>query len=288
MRTDRGKATAIGLGLALSVVALGACDSGSQSPSDGSGATVAPAPTAGGTVSSSGPAASPSAGTGSAQGSQPLKGKVVVLDPGHNGRNAEHPEEINRQVSVGNGRKACDTTGTATNAGYNEHAFTWDVSKRLEKLLQAQGATVVLTRKNDKGVGPCITERAAIGNDADADAAVSIHADGAPPSGHGFHIIRPLPVSGFNTGIVDDSKELGLALRKTYRAGTGISYSTYRGEDAIDARDDLGGLNLSKVPKVFIECGNMRNPAEAAKLSNPAFRQRIADSLAEGIENYLR
>ena len=41
---------------------------------------------------------------------------------------------------------------------------------------------------------------------------------------------------------------------------TGHPYSDYLGEEGIDVRTDLGGLNLSTVPKVFLEVGNMRNP----------------------------
>ena len=51
------------------------------------------------------------------------------------------------------------------------------------RLFVAEGATVVLTRTSNTGVGPCVTERAAIGNRARADAAISIHADGGPPGG---------------------------------------------------------------------------------------------------------
>src|SRR5436190_5071122 len=59
----------------------------------------------------------------------PPPGRVVVLDPGHNGGNGSHPAEINRQVPAGRGKtKPCNTTGTATNAGYPEHAFTWYVA----------------------------------------------------------------------------------------------------------------------------------------------------------------
>ncbi|MFD0851411.1 N-acetylmuramoyl-L-alanine amidase, partial [Actinomadura adrarensis] len=110
----------------------------------------------------------------------------------------------------------------------------------------------------------------------------------APASGHGFHIIQPLPVPGYNDGIVPDSRRLGKALRDAYREGTGMPYSNYRAEEGIDNRDDLGGLNLSKVPKVFVECGNMRNAGDAAKLSDPSFRQRIAQALANGFQTYFR
>lgn len=216
-----------------------------------------------------------------------LKGKIIVLDPGHNGGNADHPEIIGRQIDVVTGRKECDTTGTESATGYPEHAFTWDVSNRLAGLLRASGAKVILTRKNDTGVGPCINERAAIANRAGADAALSVHADGAPVGGRGFHIIEPVSLRGYTDKIVAPSREFGKELRDAYRAGTGMPYSSYRGRQAIDPRDDLGGLNLSTVPKVFIECGNMRNPAEAVKLGNPAFRQRIAESLADGFADYF-
>ncbi len=85
---------------------------------------------------------------------------VVVLDPGHNGGNATHPREVNRQVPDGRGgTKACNTTGTQTDAGYAEHAFTFDVATRVRATLQTRGITVVLTRPDDAGVGPCVDER---------------------------------------------------------------------------------------------------------------------------------
>jgi N-acetylmuramoyl-L-alanine amidase len=52
-------------------------------------------------------------------------------------------------------------------------------------------------------------------------------------------------------------------------------------------RTDLGGLNLSTVPKVFIECGNMRNTTDASRMKSAAWRQRAAQALANGLANYL-
>ncbi|MEV0972835.1 N-acetylmuramoyl-L-alanine amidase [Microtetraspora glauca] len=218
---------------------------------------------------------------------KPLAGKVIVIDPGHNGGNYKHPEIINKQVNVLTKRKPCDTTGTATNDGYSEAAFTWDVSTRLAKVLRAEGATVKLTRKNNTSVGPCITQRAAIGNQAKADAAISIHGDGAPASGHGFHIIMPKKIDGPVDPVVNDSRKLGIAVRNAFHAGTGQAYSTYIGKNALDFRNDLGGLNLSSVPKIFIEVGNMRNAGDAARMKSATFRQQAADSLAKGVTNYL-
>nr|WP_186337775.1 MULTISPECIES: N-acetylmuramoyl-L-alanine amidase [Streptomyces] len=223
----------------------------------------------------------------------PLKGKIVVIDPGHNTGNFRHTAEINRQVDVGNGRKECDTTGTSTDDGYAEARFTLDVAHRLRALLERQGATVRLT--HDEGGpdwGPCVDERAAIGNKAHADAAISIHADGAPAGDRGFHVILPGAVhaGGADTRpIVGPSRDLGERVASDFRRTTGEPPSNYIGHGtALDTRTDLGGLNLSTVPKVFIECGNMRDTKDAALLTSGTWRQKAARGMSEGIVSFLR
>jgi N-acetylmuramoyl-L-alanine amidase len=215
-----------------------------------------------------------------------LAGRTVVIDPGHNGQNWAHTAEINRLVDIGNGTKACDTTGTATRDGYTEAAYNLDVAQRLAALLTAAGARVVLTRSDNNGWGPCIDQRAAMGNDAHADVAISIHADGSTV-GRGFHVIYPASLAGLTDAIVAPSERLAVAIRDAYAAGTGVPYSTYIGRDGLDQRSDLGGLNLSRVPKVFIETGNMDNAADAGLLEDPGFRQRAAQSLFAGLRAYL-
>jgi len=216
----------------------------------------------------------------------PLAGRVVVIDPGHNGGNGANPSVINQLVDVITERKACDTTGTETNAGYSEHAYTFDVATRVRDLLAAQGVRVELTRPDDSGVGPCITERAAIGNRAAADVAVSIHADGGPAGGRGFHVIRPASLPGHTDGIVDASDRFADLLVSAFES-TGMPPATYIGSAGLDRRSDLGGLNLSTVPKVFIETGNMRNATDAAMLGDPAWRQQAASAISFAIGAYL-
>ncbi|MFC8590259.1 N-acetylmuramoyl-L-alanine amidase [Streptomyces atroolivaceus] len=240
------------------------------------------------------PDASPSSGTTSAKPLPrgPLSGRTVVIDPGHNPGNRDHTREINSQVDIGTGRKECDTTGTATDSGYAEARFTLDVSRRLRALLEEQGAKVVLTQDGDRAFGPCVDERARIGNRERADAVVSVHADGSATGNRGFHVILPAAVNGGGADtarIVAPSRELGERIAGNFVRVTGSAPSNYVGGDTgLDTRDDLGGLNLSTVPKVFIECGNMRDPADAALLTSAGWRQKAALGIADGISSYLK
>lgn len=215
-----------------------------------------------------------------------LAGAVIVIDPGHNGMNWAHPEEIGRLVDIGNGTKPCNTTGTSTLDGYTEAEFTWAIAELLVAILEEAGATVVLTRADNEGWGPCITERAATGNRNAADAVVSIHADGGPDDGRGFHVIHPASVSGLTDDIAADSKRLAEAVHAAYLA-TGMPVADYIGEDGFSERDDLGGLNLSDVPAVFLEAGNMRNPSDAALMKDQRFRAEIADAIARALIEFL-
>jgi len=215
----------------------------------------------------------------------PLAGKVVAIDPGHNGGNGADPAFINAPVFNGRSEEACDTSGTATDSGYTEAQFNFNVAEYLAADLRAQGATVVLTRNSNTGVGPCVTQRAAIGNDAHADAAVAIHADGGPPGGRGFTVLEPV-ADGPNDGVIGASDVLGADLRGSF-PGTGEPVSSYDGVNGIQARDDLGGLNLTTVPKVFVECANMRNPTDASLVVSTAWQQRAAGAIDNGIREFL-
>jgi len=216
-----------------------------------------------------------------------LDGKVILVDPGHNGGNFAAASVINRLIWNGRESETCDTTGAQSDAGYTEALFNWRVALYLTADLRAAGATVVLTRTSDTGVGPCVTERAAIGNEVRANAAVSIHADGGPPGGRGFAILEPV-ADGINNAIVGSSAVLGADLRAAFAAGTGEPVSSYDGVNGIQPRDDLAGVNLSTVPKVFIECANLRNAADAALVTSARWQARAARAIAAGLTAFVR
>jgi N-acetylmuramoyl-L-alanine amidase len=216
-----------------------------------------------------------------------VAGRVVAIDPGHNGANGAHPEIINKLIDGGYGqRNVCNTTGTQTDAGYTEHQFTWQVSGHLRELLEDAGVTVLMTRTSDTGVGPCTNVRAAMENRAAAEAVVSIHGDGAPPSVRGFYV---LTASRPPAGKVVARQSLRLAAAIADAAvANGLPPSNSLGSGGLWKRDDLTGLNLSMRPKILIECGNMRNAAEADLMSSTSGQRQYAQALADGVFAFLK
>ncbi|WP_200938830.1 N-acetylmuramoyl-L-alanine amidase [Modestobacter sp. Leaf380] len=210
---------------------------------------------------------------------------VVVIDPGHNGGNAAAPAVVDAPVPDGTGgTKPCNTTGTSTDAGYAEHSFTWDTSLRLRDLLTAAGVQVVLTRPDDTGVGPCVDVRGQLGAQVGAAAFVGVHGDGAAPGSRGFHVITSSRDPG-GAEVAASTQALAVALRDALTAVEPVS--DYLGTDGLDSRPDLAGLNLNTVPAVYVECGNMRNAADAALMSSPEGRQALAQQLATGVLAFL-
>lgn len=222
----------------------------------------------------------------------PLAGRVVVLDPGHQLGNTAFPDEVGAPVEAGGLTKPCNTTGTATDGGYPEATFNWEVARATQRLLRRLGARVLLTRTSNSRTawGPCVDERGLAGNPGrpgpTADLKVSIHADGSRAAGaRGFHVIAPEAVAPWTTDIAAPSLRLAEVVRDAL-VEEGFATSTYTGSDGIDLRDDLGTLNLSDVPTVLVELGNMRDPDDARLMTSAVGRRRYASALASSIERF--
>ena len=128
--------------------------------------------------------------------------------------------------------------------------------------------------------------RARILDRAHVNVAVDIHADGGPPSGRGFTVLEPVD-DGVNAKVITSSDRFARVLRSSFASGTGMPISTYDGVDGLQPRDDLAGLNLTTVPKVLIECGNMRNATDARILVTSSFQKRAAAAIAAAMIKFL-
>jgi N-acetylmuramoyl-L-alanine amidase len=211
-----------------------------------------------------------------------IAGKIVFLDPGHNGAN---DGSISRQVPTGRGgTKDCQASGTATNSGYPEHSFNWDTVLRIRASLTALGVRTAMSRGNDDALGPCVDERAAMANALRPDAIVSVHADGGPATGRGFHVLYSSPP--LNTVQAGPSVRFAGIMRDQLQ-GSGIPPANYIGSGGLNPRSDIAGLNHAEFPSVLVELGNMKNPADSALMESEAGRQKLADAVVRGIATYL-
>ena len=222
-----------------------------------------------------------------------LSGKTVFLDPGHQGSAAGN--DLSKPVPDGRGgTKACQTTGATSPAGVAEHTVNWDITQLVKAGLESQGAKVVLSRQDDTGWGGCIDERANAANASNADLAVNIHADstseGADPSKSGFHIIVPeLPIPDATVNQVQSGpgRKAAEQMRDAFKAA-GFTPANYAGaQDGLQTRADIAAVNLTKVPDVFAELGNLSNPADAAALSGQDGQLKYAIALVDGVIRYL-
>jgi N-acetylmuramoyl-L-alanine amidase len=227
------------------------------------------------------PSSSPSPGR---RAPKPLAGKMVGIDPGHNGLNGTDPAFLAHQVFNGRTMEDCNTTGTQTAAGYTESLFNFRVATFLAADLRKDGAAVVMTRHNNHGLGPCVNRRSTMLNHTDV--AIDIHADGGPSWGRGFTVLEPV-ADGPNNRVIASSLRFGRYVHQAFLADTPLRASDYYGRDGYILRSDLAGLNLTTVPKVLIECGNMPNAADAALLTSARVQREIARALEAAIIRFL-
>jgi N-acetylmuramoyl-L-alanine amidase len=270
--------------LTRAAVAVAAAAAATACASAASSAAPSPVGSAVASPAASISAAAPASTTSSAT---PLRGKVIGIDPGHNGKNYAHPSFLTQQIWNGRAHEDCDTTGTSTNGGYSEARFNWRVASYLIADLHRDGAKVVLTRHSNTGFGPCVDQRAKILNRAHPAVSIDIHADGGPAGGRGFAILEPV-ADGPNNHVIKSSERFGHDLRHTMLADTSMPTSTYDGANGFTHRSDLAGLNLTTEPKVLIEVGNMRNAADARKLTSTKFQKHVADAIAAAMVKFVR
>lgn len=219
----------------------------------------------------------------------PLSGRTIVIDPGHQlgNSNPKFARQMSQTFFNGTTRKGCNTTGTATNAGYPEATMAWAVAQALVPLLEKAGAKVILTRSSNSydDWGPCVWTRAQIANRAGADAMVSIHGNGAPASQHGFFAMAPTRIPGWTDDIWRADRRFSRAMIAGMLAAGAPGSNVPADHLYIDS--NTTSLNVSNVPTTTIELGNMRNPSDARRMSSASGQRQYAEWLYAGLLRYF-
>jgi N-acetylmuramoyl-L-alanine amidase CwlD len=177
-----------------------------------------------------------------------LANKVIVIDAGHGGRDPG---------AIGKGKRY-------------EKNYTLDVARRLQRLLSSKGAFVIMTRSIDKKVG--LNHRAYISNKNKADLFISIH----------FNSFMQSKVHGSETFYYKyKDKKLAQHLQKQMIKDLKTKNNGIK-------RARLFVLYHTHMPAALVEPGFLTNPRDFKKIKDPKFREKIAQSLYQGILNYYR
>ena len=206
-------------------------------------------------------------------------GKVIVLDPGHSSKVSGEMEPVGPGSSE---MKAKDVTGTSgRTSGLMEYELALQTSFKMKEELERRGYTVYLTRYDNEVMLSC-SERAEIANNYNADAFIRVHADGVDDSSaSGAMTICITPSNPYVPEMYQDSRRLSEDIISEYCKETGL------GQRSIWETDTMTGNNWSKVPTTLLEMGFMTNPNEDALMADPAFQDKIASGVANGLDKFF-
>ena len=206
-----------------------------------------------------------------------LTGFTICLDPGHGIASASKQEAVSPKSSE---TKPAYVSGAVGNS-QTEEEVNLAVAEKLKAKLEADGATVIMTRTTHEATVSNI-ERAEMANEAGANLCVRIHADGSDnKSIHGISVLVPEGNLLGTPAIVEPSRSAGEAVHDALIAATGAE------DHGIVVRTDLTGFNWSEVPVILVEMGFLSNDEEDAKLATDEYREILAEGMHQGIRNWL-
>ena len=181
--------------------------------------------------------------------------KLVCLDPGHG------PGSVNASPD-----------GTL-----REAEVCWDLGRRIAARLAGQGVRTLCTRAED--TRPELTERAGVSNRAGADCFLSIHTNAAGNSGwydaSGLELYtsagpEDAPRNLLAARLAEAFRTAGVPLRSDPVKHYGYTV-----------------LTATRAPAVLVEYGFHTSRTDAARLKDPAWRERLAEATARGLCAWL-
>lgn len=199
-----------------------------------------------------------------------LAGLVIGINPGH------QRQTISKQypMAPGSSKKGYGVkTGACGHwTRVNEYETVLAVGLKLRDKLEKLGATVVMTR-TDNDVMLTNIDRAKMLNEAEVDIALQLHCDAVDnPRMEGCAAYYR------NSGDwLPESRACAKALADAISAGTGCK------NNGSKVYNDYMSLNWSETPAILIEMGFISNQKEDKLLATDAYRDKMADAIADGL-----